>query len=105
MNSRRCLRVPSLLFLLAVVAVRAGEPETRYFNIRAQPLDAALIEFSEQANVQLMISTELVENRRTMGVRGQYLPEDALVILIMGTGLTFHPVGENAIAVVRDDGV
>ena len=67
-------------------------------------MDAALIEFSEQADIQLMIATELVEDLKSGGVRGRYLPEEALRVLIAGTGLTFHAVGKNAIAVVRDDG-
>jgi iron complex outermembrane receptor protein len=92
-----------LLFLLAVAVTQADDSAMpRYFDIRAQPMDAALIEFSEQADIQLMIATELVENLKSKGVRGRHLPEDALIALIAGTGLTFHAVGKNAIAVVRD---
>lgn len=92
-----------LLLLLAVMVTQADDSATpRYFDIPAQPMDAALIEFSEQADIQLMIATELVENLKSKGVRGRYLPEDALTTLIAGTGLTFHAVGENTIAVVRE---
>lgn len=91
--------------LLAVIVVRADEAAApRYFDIRAQRMDAALIEFSEQADIQLMIATELIDNLNSRGVQGRYVPEDALTILIAGTNLTFHAVGQKAIAVVRDDG-
>ncbi len=84
-------------------AAIAADPKPMYFNIRAQSMDAALIEFSEQANSQLMIASELVEDLRSMGVRGRFLPADALKALIAETGLTLHSIREKAIAIVRDD--
>jgi hypothetical protein len=94
-----------LLCLLAVIVARADDAAApRYFDIPAQRMDAALIEFSEQADIQLMIATELVENLNSRGIRGRYVPEDALTLLIVGTNLTFHAVGQKAIAIVRDDG-
>jgi len=94
-----------LLCLLAVIVARADDAAApRYFDIPAQRMDAALIEFSEQADIQLMIATELVENLNSRGIRGRYVPEDALTRLIAGTNLTFHAVGQKAIAVVKDDG-
>jgi hypothetical protein len=73
----------------------------RYFDIRAQSLDAALIEFSEQSDIQLMIASELVKDLKSKRIAGRYLPVVALTALIEGTGLSFHVVGENTIAVVR----
>jgi iron complex outermembrane recepter protein len=106
-SDRKCAaqwnRASLLLLLLVMPGVWASESVPGYFDISPQPMDTALIEFSEQANVQLMIATELVENLMSVGVRGRFRPEDALAALIAGSGLAFQVIGENAIAIVRED--
>jgi len=61
----------------------------------------ALIEFSEQSNVQLMVATELVANIESPAVKGRLSIAEALTELIGGNQLTFSTVGENTIALQK----
>lgn len=92
----------ALLLLIFIAAVNADELDAHYFDIAPQSMDTALIEFSEQANMQLMVSSDVVKNLKTLGVRGRFDSEVALTVLLSGTKLTFHVVGDNAIVVVRE---
>ena len=89
-----------MLLTPLVTPAQADEYDGRKdFDIRAQPMDAALIEFSEQANLQVLIATELVMGLRSKVVKGWHLPADALAMLIDGTDLKFQAIGEDTIAV------
>jgi iron complex outermembrane receptor protein len=85
-----------------VSVVKADDSASVYFDIGPQSMDAALIEYSEQANIQLMISSDLVNNLKTLGVRGRFDPEVALTVLLADTNLTFRVVGNDAIAIIKD---
>jgi len=65
-----------------------GEPQG--FAIAAQSLEGVLTEFAEQAGVQLLVRTELVEGLRSPGLSGRYTPEEALSNLLAGTGFTYR---------------
>jgi iron complex outermembrane receptor protein len=88
----------TLLFPLAALADDLGG--SRQFDIEAQALDSALIEFSEQSNLQLMVATELVRDLASPGVRGKLTAVDALLALIGSNPLTYQPVGDRTIAIV-----
>jgi iron complex outermembrane receptor protein len=66
------------------------------FNITAQSLDKALLEFGSQAHVQIMFAS----SAETAGLRapkltGSHTPRDALSILLKGTQLAFAVHGDN----------
>jgi len=91
-----------VLMLLTVVlspAQAAQYDGKKDFDIDVQSLGSALIKFSEQADLQVLISTELIEDLKSERVKGRYLPEVALAMLIAGTDLTFHAIGNDTIAV------
>ena len=68
------------------------------FKIEAQALDAALLDFSDQANVQVMVATATIEGMETQGVEGTYTPRSALAALLDDNDLKFTEVG-NTVAV------
>ena len=72
------------------------------FSIEAQPLDAALLDFSDQANVQVMVAANSVEGLETDGVEGRYTPRKALTALLDDSDLAFTEVG-NTIAVTASE--
>lgn len=92
-----------LLTVAAAPAPAEGLEEIREFHIEAQPLDAALIEFSEQADLQLVVQTELVAGRQSAGVDGALTASAALLALLNDTGLQFEAVGEDTVAVSQAD--
>lgn len=81
----------ALIFLAPSQSVLAGALDKLVlFNIQAQPLDKALLEFGEQAHVQLSFASDLVTvGLRTQAVKGTYPSKDALAKLLMGSGLTY----------------
>lgn len=63
--------------------------EARTFDIPAQPLPAALLRFSEAAGVELLFDAALAEGKQAPALIGSYAPEDALNLLLAGSGLTY----------------
>jgi len=74
------------------------------FIIPPQQLSSALLEFSRQAQVQVMSSTQELGTRQTPGVNGKYPVGVALGTLLHGTGLRFRAGGDSTIMVVGESG-
>ena len=76
---------------LLFATVRAAPPPraepARTFQIAAQPLSQALLEFSRQADVIVTAPSELVRDKRAPEVRGELTPAAALARLLRGSGL------------------
>jgi iron complex outermembrane recepter protein len=83
---------------LAAIAVDARE--MRQFDIKPQPLTSALLEFSKQADRQVVGATETLRDVRTPGVSGELSVGDALGKLLQGTGLQYEMVGEHSVRIV-----
>ncbi|HET7591442.1 MAG TPA: TonB-dependent receptor, partial [Rhodanobacteraceae bacterium] len=81
----------------------AGEPEVS-FDIPAQPLASALLQFSDQAGAQIASNSVDVSNSYSHGVQGQMPVEAALKRLLEGTGFSFVALPENTFAVRRGSG-
>ena len=75
--------------LLTVVSATAfaSETATFRFNIPAQAAEAALTDFAEQADLTLVFPDELVRDRTTNALIGEYTLEDGAAVLLKGTGL------------------
>ena len=71
----------------------------RSFDLPAQTLGAALLRFSEQAQVQVIVESRLAESVSAPPLKGAYTRGDALKVLLEGSGLTFRIVGTAAIAI------
>jgi hypothetical protein len=62
----------------AAGAIAGPAAERSSFNIPAQDLATGLVEFAEQAGVQLVASAGDIGTRRTAGVSGSFTSEEAL---------------------------
>jgi iron complex outermembrane recepter protein len=71
------------------------------FDIPAQSLSAALIEFSHQAKIQVIASDDM-SRQTTQGITGPHTIREALKQLLGTTGLSYRVVGDNSITIVRD---
>lgn len=77
--------------LLLAQAPTAGEPtEPMEFNIPPQPLGSAITAFADQANYRLLVPSDMAEGRTTSGVSGRHTPEEALTLMLAGTGLGYR---------------
>ena len=85
-------------------ATAAELADTVALDITAQSLDRALLRFSEQTGIQVLMSTEIVEGKTTRGVRGQLTAEQALQQLLEGSGLQFRPIDRRAVTIAEKAG-
>jgi len=69
------------------------------FVIPSQPIEAALLDFSTQANVSLSLPDRL-PNVRSTPVHGQFTATQALALLLRDTGLRFEPVGASGYRII-----
>ncbi|HEX6858599.1 MAG TPA: TonB-dependent receptor plug domain-containing protein, partial [Caulobacteraceae bacterium] len=71
---------------LATPAAAAAQAVT--FDLPAQPLTQALKAYGATADQQLIYSERLVQGRTAPALKGEYSPEQALSLLLAGSGLT-----------------
>ena len=67
------------------------------FDIPSQPLDTALEAFGRRSGIQVLYRTAVAENQTTFDVSGSYTPEQALQILLAGTGLNYRFTGSGTV--------
>lgn len=73
--------------------------QTVDFNIPKQKLDSALVQFSEQAKIQITSSSDQVKDFNTDGIVGHYKVSVALKTLLQRSGLSYKPIGQSAISI------
>jgi iron complex outermembrane receptor protein len=83
------------------IAAAQDRVAPRSYDIPPGSLSDALNRFAEQSGVQLTYEATLTQGRRTIGLRGSFVPHDALVHLLSGTGLAARPAGEGAMTIAR----
>lgn len=69
------------------------------FHIKPQALSSALLQFSDQAHIQVVSQAPQVAKVHTSGVSGRMQPSRALTRLLSGTGLSFAEVGRDTVAI------
>lgn len=73
---------------------------SRYFIIPQQPLDAALLAFSETSGVEVLYETALTAGRYSAPVEGTMTPKEALARLLLGTGLVSRITVEHGLTII-----
>jgi iron complex outermembrane receptor protein len=58
------------------------------FDIPAGTLDQSLVRFGRQSGLQITVNAEFTADLRSPGVSGSYTADDALRLLLVGTGLS-----------------
>jgi iron complex outermembrane receptor protein len=93
-----------LIQLVALTALASGSyaldlDQTIDFNIPKQKLDSALVQFSEQAKIQITSSSDQVKDFSTDGIVCRYKVSMALKVLLQRSGLSYKPIGQSAISI------
>ncbi|MBI3885124.1 MAG: TonB-dependent receptor plug domain-containing protein [Opitutae bacterium] len=88
------LRVSLLCLVCRWPAPAHGAPVA--FDLAAQPAPAALLEFSQQARIEVLFSFDALAKVQTTAVAGRYEPAVAVNLLLQGTGYTArqNPAGK-----------
>ncbi|HET7369274.1 MAG TPA: TonB-dependent receptor [Gammaproteobacteria bacterium] len=81
------------------VAHQPAAPQTVRFNIPSQPLQGALLAFSDQASVQVASPAAIVAERSSPGVTGTMSVPAGLTRLLADTGFEYVQVAESTYAV------
>src|SRR5688572_18364709 len=92
----------SVLALVASASPALAQEQQRAFNIPAQSLSSALIEFSRQSDVRVLADPRVVNGRRAPAVVGSYTPSEALSRLIAGSGLHVSPNSSGGFVLAAD---
>ncbi len=86
-RTRRPLLSLLLVCNLSAAALASEKSSEIAFNIPEQRADLSLISFAEQADITLLFPIDKMAGKVTNPLRGQYNLDDALRILLQGTGL------------------
>jgi hypothetical protein len=96
-----CLAAVLAIFSWAsIIASNAQEPRIVDFNIPAQAVDTALLAYSEQAGVQLIMDATAVNGIQSQGVYGSMNPVEALEAILASTGLEYELLNENTVTIL-----
>jgi outer membrane receptor for ferric coprogen and ferric-rhodotorulic acid len=79
----------------------AAQSMVRSYNIPAQPLSEALIQFGQQSGLQVTTNSDLVEGKKASPVNGNMSADQALDQLLTGTNLHHH-VNGGMVSLVAD---
>ena len=82
--------VAALTLAVGLAAARAEDDRATRFDIPAQPLGRALIEFSEQADTVVVAPDAILSGKQAPAVSGTMAPGEALDRLLEGTGLKYR---------------
>ena len=89
-----------VLSALPLAALAVDLDKTVAFHIQPQDLLVALIEFSQQARLQVIVSVDLT-GQKTQGVTGQRAIKQALSELLGPAGLRYQIASEISITVSK----
>jgi iron complex outermembrane receptor protein len=84
----------------AMILITSGFAEN--FNIPGGDLKAALNSFAKQTGVSLIVSGEAIKGVQSRGAKGDFSSDDALSLILSGTGFVIHHHSASAITIVRD---
>lgn len=89
---------PNLLVAMPAAAQTGGQ---RSFNIGPQNLDRALAIFGTQSGLQVTVDGAQIRGVKTQGASGTMSREQALSMLLTGTGFTYRYAGANTVLIER----
>ena len=75
------------------------------FNIKAQPLAKALLDYSRQSNTTVVVANDIVSNKAAPEVRGNMTPEQALEKLLENSGLHYQRTEDGGITISSDSAI
>ncbi len=97
-----------VLFVVAVsfaMSAKAQQTNSQVdFEIPQQTVSSAMISFSEQANMQIIVDASLVEGLQTAGVSGSMQPGAALEAILKQTDLQYEFSGPRTVTIMQGGG-
>ncbi|MGE5500844.1 MAG: TonB-dependent receptor domain-containing protein [Ignavibacteriales bacterium] len=100
MYGSRSLRALLAGGVCALAMTTAAYAQNRNFDVPAGDLQAALDTYAQQAGIQLLYKVDLVKGVPTRGAHGDLSSDQALAMLLSGTGLQVRHHASGAVAIV-----
>lgn len=92
----------TLLGFSAAAPATAADLQNRHrFEIPAQALDTALLAFSDQAKVQVLMWAGAQSDAKSFGATGELRSLDALEAILENTGLVFQQIDSETVAILK----
>lgn len=96
----------SLMYMMAASVTPSqandlGRAREHAFDIVAQPLSGALLSYSEQARVQLILAVDTSDMPYCAPLKGRMNARDAIAYLLAESGLEFYFSSPNTVTVRR----
>ncbi len=101
--SRLVTMFGALLIALTVVPQSYAAEETQFidFQIRPQSLQAALLSYSEQASIQLILAADTSGLSFRQNIKGQWTSEAVLIELLQDTGLVYEFTSSTTVTITN----
>ena len=96
---QRVLAAIAVIFVSANVVSVADTNTKTHFNLPAESLDQSLRELALQANCNISYDPSLVTGLRAPAVKGEFLPSDALSMILKNTTLKLIKVDEHTLQI------
>lgn len=87
-----------LLTIMQAKSAIAEPSQKQNFNIPAQALSSALLQFSENTGVKTLFSSDVARDIKTPGLSGSYTPQQALDKLLANTGVAYRFTDTESVA-------
>lgn len=94
-------KAPGLAIVLCALwpGISHAQTELVQFDLSAMPMAKALAQFAMQANLSIDDSAVDFDGKVSAPIDGEYRPQEALRMLLAGSGLTFQIVGQGSIRI------
>ena len=89
--ARLSMMTVSPIALVALATPAAAQAQVKQFDIPAQSLSSAILEFSRQSDVMIVVSPELAKGKRSQAVKGTMPVNEAIEELLKATPLRAVP--------------
>jgi hypothetical protein len=93
---RRAVGALALLLLLSGFEPAQAQPPELMLDLPAQDLEHALHAYSRATGMAVLVDRELARGRRSIAVRGRFTAQEALTVLLTGSGLMARYAREDA---------
>jgi hypothetical protein len=104
--SKQVLRRYSMVALAAALSVLVHSPfadtATFAFDIPREDLALALNQIAQQSHIEIAYSSELTRGKISPSLKGTYTPEQALKMLLKGSGLRVRGIAGGALVIERE---
>lgn len=94
---KRAMGALALLLLLVGITPASAAPSLLTLDLPAQDLEHALHAYSRATGMAVLVDRELTRGRRSIAVRGRFTAQEALAVLLTGSGLMARYARDDAV--------